>query len=173
MAHVRGLAILAAWLATAGCMTGPAPRPSDMDIDFVRGCWVQKESPGGKIEAFLRLLPDDGVLTGQMADVSTGDWITNATFAFARTGETATFEARDMPDQTEHTRIDPATLAAKFDWARAKSGGRLAAYAGGSPARNFLFAEGGGDTLTIWAVSAEPDATLVFNLFDGERDGCD
>lgn len=172
MAHVRRLIAGLALVAT-GCATGPAPMPADMDIDFVRGCWVQKEAPGGKIEAFLRLLPDGDRLTGQMADVSTGDWITSATFALARSGETATFEARDIPDQPPHTRIDPAALGAKFDWARPQAGGVLAAYGGGSPARNFLFAEGGNDRLAIWAVSAEPDATLVLKLFDGERDGCD
>lgn len=169
MAHAFKLAIAAAWLS--GCSLLPAPPPMEIDIDFVRGCWVQKESPGGKIEAFLRLLPNEDRLTGQMADVSTGDWITSATFSFARAGDTATFEARDMPDQPQHTRIDPTRLA--FDWARPQSGGQLVAYAGGTPARNFLFAEGGNDRLAIWAVSAQPDATLVFKLFDGERDGCD
>ncbi len=171
MAHVRKMLAATAMAAMSGCSLWPAPAPTDLDIDFVRGCWVQKESPGGKIEAFLRLLPDDDRLTGQMADVSTGDWITSATFAFARSGATATFEARDMPDQSEHTRIDPARLT--FDWARPQARGKLAAYAGPAPSRNFLFAEGGNDRLAIWAVSAEPDATLIFKLFDGERDGCD
>jgi hypothetical protein len=171
MAHVRRILVGGMMLAASGCTMWPLAMPADTDIDFVRGCWVQKESPGGKIEAFLRLLPDEDRLVGQMADVSTGDWITSATFAFARSGETATFEARDMPDQSEHTRFDPSALA--FDWARPQAGGKLAAYRGGAPARNFLFAEGGNDRLAIWAVSAEPDATLVFKLFDGERDGCD
>jgi hypothetical protein len=171
MAYVRSLVIAAACIGATGCSLWPWAKPGEMDIDFVRGCWVQKESPGGKIQAFLRLLPDEDRLTGQMADVSTGDWITSATFSFARSGESATFEARDMPDQPEHTRIDPTRLA--FDWARPQSGGQLVAYAGPTPSRNFLFAEGGNDRLAIWAVSAEPDATLVFKLFDGERDGCD
>lgn len=147
--------------------------PADMNIDFVRGCWMQKESPGGEVQAFLRLLPDGYSLRGQIVDVSAGDWITVATFYFARSGNSVSFDARDMPEQPAHTRIDPSRLGASFDWARAKSGGKLAAYAGPAPSRSFLFAEGGNDMLAIWAVSAEPDATLVFKLFDGERDGCD
>ena len=144
-----------------------------MDINFVRGCWVQKEAPGGKIEAFLRLLPEGENLSGQIADVATGDWITVATFAFARSGESVTFDARDMAEQPAHTRIDPSRLGASFDWARAKHGGRVAAFAGPAPSRNFLFVEGGDDRLAVWAVSAATDATLVYDLFDGERDGCD
>lgn len=147
--------------------------PAGTEVDFVRGCWVQKDAPGGQIESFLRLLPDGDSLSGQIADVSTGDWITVATFSFARAGDRVTFDARDMPELPAHTRIDPSRLAASFDWARAKHGGKLAAYAGPSPSRSFLFAEGGSDTLSIRAVSARPDATLVFTLFDGERDGCD
>lgn len=173
MSHVRRLVVAAAMLGAAGCATKPAPLPADMDIDFVRGCWVQKETPGGPIHAFLRLLPDGDSLSGHLADVSTGDWITVATFSFTRTGDRATFDARDMPELPTHTRIDPSRLGASFDWARPKFGGKLAAYAGATPSRSFLFAEGGDDTMAIWAVSAEPDATLVFTLFDGERDGCD
>ena len=173
MSHVRQLIFAAATLGAAGCVTPPAPMPADMDIDFVRGCWVQKDAPGERAQAFLRLLPDGDSLAGQIADVSTGDWITVATFSFTRAGDRVTFDARDMPELPDHTRIDPSRLSASFDWARAKHGGKLAAYAGPSPSRTFLFAEGGSDTLTIRAVSAKPDATLVFTLFDGERDGCD
>ena len=158
MSQVRRLIVAAATLGAAGCATPPAPMPTDMDIDFVRGCWVQKDAPGEQVQAFLRLLPDGDSLSGQVADVSTGDWITVAAFSFTRAGDRVTFDARDIPELPAHTRIDPS---------------RLAAYAGPSPSRTFLFAEGGGDTLTIRAVSAEPDATLVFTLFDGERDGCD
>lgn len=172
MPHVRELIVAAAVLGATGCATLPAPMPADMNIDFVRGCWVQKEAPGGTVQGFLRLLPSGDSLAGQIADVSTGDWITVATFAFTRTGDRVTFDARDMPEQPTHTRIDPSRLPG-FDWARARSGGSLAAYAGPTPSRSFLFAESGNDTLAIWAVSAEPDATLVFSLFDGERDGCD
>lgn len=177
MTPVHKLLTAAALLAATACTSAPAAKPADMDIDFIRGCWVQKESPGGKIEAFLRLLPEREAptesLTGQISDVSTNDWITNGVFHFARSGETVTFDARDMPEQAVHARIDPARLAASFDWARPKHGGRLAAFAGPAPSRNFLFAEGGGERLAIWAVSAETDATLVYTLFDGERDGCD
>ena len=92
MSHVRQLIFAAAKLCAAGCVTPPAPMPADMDIDFVRGCWVQKDAPGVRAQAFLRLLPDGDSLAGQIADVSTGDWITVATFSFSRTGERATFD---------------------------------------------------------------------------------
>lgn len=173
MSHVRQLIFAAATLCAAGCVTPPAPMPADMDIDFVRGCWVQKDAPGERAQAFLRLLPDGDSLAGQIADVSTGDWITVATFSFTRAGDRVTFDARDMPELPAHTRIDPSRLATSFDWARAKHGGKLAAYAGPTPSRSFVFAEGGNDEFKIWAVDASPEATMIFNLFDGERDGCD
>lgn len=178
MAPLRKTIVALALLATTACVTQPSTKPTDMDIDFVRGCWVQKETPGGTIQAFLRLLPDRetparNTLSGQIADVVTGDWITIAAFHFARDGETVTFDARDMPEQPPHTRIDPARLTSSFDWARPKHGGRLAAFAGPAPSRNFLFVEGGDEQLAIWAVDASPEATLVYTLFDGERDGCD
>lgn len=173
MSHVRQLIFAAATLGAAGCVTPPAPMPADMDIDFVRGCWVQKDAPREQVQAFLRLLPDGDGLSGQIADVSTGDWITVATFSFTRAGDRVTFDARDMPELPAHTRIDPSRLSASFDWARAKHGGKLAAYAGPTPSRSFVFAEGGNDKFKIWAVDASPEATMIFNLFDGERDGCD
>lgn len=177
MAPVRKFLVPIALLATASCASQPAARPADMDIDFVRGCWVQKEAPGGKIESFLRLLPDretpEESLEGQIADVVTGDWITNGVFHFSRDGETVTFDARDMPEQSPHTRIDPVRLGASFDWARPKHGGKLVAFAGPTPSRNFLFVEGWSEHLAIWAIDASPDATLIYQLFDGERDGCD
>jgi len=173
MLQVRRQVAAAAMFGAVGCAMPTAPMPADMDIEFARGCWVQKEAPGERVQAFLRLLPDGDSLSGQIADVSTGDGITVATFSFTRAGDRVTFDARDMPELPAHTRIDPSRLATSFGWARPKSGGKLAAYAGSAPSRSFLFAEGGEDTLAIRAVTAEPDATLVFTLFDGERDGCD
>jgi hypothetical protein len=172
MSGHRTIAALAL-LGVAGCAAAPAPMPADRDIDFVRGCWVQKESPGGQIEAFLRLLPEGDTLAGQLADVATGDWITGATFSFARSGTSASFETRDLVDQPPHTRIDPSALARNFDWARPQWGGELAAYAGPRPSRSFLFVEGVENRLAIRAVQSSLEATLVFTVFDGERDGCD
>ncbi len=119
------------------------------------------------------LLPDGNILSGQITDVSTGDWITVATFSFAHEGDRVRSDARDMPQPPADARIDPYRLAARFDRARMKSGGKLAAYAGPRPSRSFLFAAGEEDTLTIRAVTDAPEATLVLTLFDGERDGCD
>jgi len=49
-----------ALLLAAGC----GPEPVRHDIEFARGCWVEKIEPGGQIVAFLRLLPDrDGAAT--------------------------------------------------------------------------------------------------------------
>jgi len=173
MLHLCRLASAVLATGVAACATPALRAPSERDIDFVRGCWVQKSATGETTEAFLRLLPNGEALAGQVADVSTGDWITVATFAFARAGDSLTFDARDMPQQAPYTRTDPSRLAASFDWARAKRAGKLAAFAGPAPSRNFLFVEGGNDRLSIWAVSAEPASTLIFTLFEGERDGCD
>lgn len=174
MAHVCGMIAVAALLAAAGCTAAPTPPPPDMRIDFVRGCWVQKAAPGGQAQGFLRLLPREDRLAGQIAHVSNEEWKPDAAFSFTQSGDSADFSlSADAPLQTDFVRTNPSRLGASFNWARPRFGGDFAAYAEPTPSRKFLFAEATTDRLTIWSVNAATDATLVFELFDGERDGCD
>ena len=165
---VFGVAVLLA----AGCATAPVPPASR--IDFVRGCWVQKPAPGGEAQAFLRLLPREDRLAGQIAHVKPDSWTPDAGISFTQAGDSADFSlSADAPLQTDFKRINPLRLGASFEWARPQFGGELAAYAEPAPSRKFLFAEAGADRLAIWSVEAAADSTLIFKLFDGERDGCD
>ena len=64
-----GVALAIAGLT--GCANAPA-KPLMQDVDFVRGCWVEKDKSDGRINAFLRLLPDgaDGAdYTGHLQHV--------------------------------------------------------------------------------------------------------
>lgn len=174
MAHVCRTIAAAALLAATACAAAPTPSPPDMHIDFVRGCWVQKAGPGGQAQGFLRLLPREGRLAGQIAHVNGEDWKPDAAFSFTQSGDSADFSlSADAPLQTDFVRTNPSRLGESFDWARPRFGGDFAAYAEPAPSRKFLFAEATADRLAIWSVSAATDATLVFQLFDGERDGCD
>jgi hypothetical protein len=173
MARAFKMMAVAALLA-AGCTTAPASTPSDTRIDFVRGCWVQKPAPGGEARAFLRLLPRESRLAGQIAHVKPDSWTPDAGISFTQAGDSADFSlSADAPLQTDFSRINPSRLAASFEWARPQFGGELAAYAEAAPSRKFLFAEATADRLSIWSVDAATDSTLIFELFDGERDGCD
>ncbi|MFT3723135.1 MAG: hypothetical protein QM773_06060 [Hyphomonadaceae bacterium] len=171
MIRARGM-LAAAVLLAAGCTTATAP--VDTRIDFVRGCWVQKPTPGGEAQAFLRLLPREGRLAGQIAHVRADSWKPDAGISFTQAGDSADFSlTADAPLQTDFSRINPARLGASFEWARPQFGGELAAYAEATPSRKFLFAEASAERLAIWSVDAAADSTLIFKLFDGERDGCD
>lgn len=174
MAHACRMMAAAALLAVAGCAMASNAPPSDTGIDFVRGCWVQKPAPGGEAQAFLRLLPREGRLAGQIAHVKSDSWTPDAGISFTQAGDSADFSlSADAPLQTDFSRINPSRLAASFEWARPQFGGELAAYAEAAPSRKFLFAEATADRLSIWSVDAARDSTLIFKLFDGERDGCD
>ena len=109
--------------------------PADMDIDFVRGCWVQKDAPGGQIDsASSACLPDGDNLAGQIADVSTGDWITVADILLQRARASARRSTPATCRNCPRTRgsIHPGSPPASTGRAP-RPGGKLAAYAG--PAR--------------------------------------
>jgi hypothetical protein len=143
-----------AGLALAAC-AGPPALGVKQDVDFMRGCWVAKDAPGGRVTGFLRLLspePEADVLAGFSQTVS-GSMVRNRFgFTLARNGsqlaiaypDGSTTIYRRQPD-------DAATGGAVF---AAEGAGRV-------------ILSGGDDRIDIRPDDGGPA------LFSGERDGCD
>jgi hypothetical protein len=146
------------------CETGPGAQPgARQDIEFVRGCWVTKQMPGGPAAGFLRLLPDgvDGpAYQGRVQDVSGGTMTSKAYLSFARDGSSAstviagvkrTF-AGGAPRQA------PGRNGAVFSMTDANG-------------LHMLVVHGESEKLAIYSTAAGVDGRRM--LFEGERDGCD
>lgn len=135
--------------------------PKTQDMEFVRGCWVSKDLPGGPPTAFLRLLPDgadDPTYAGSIIDVRDGKWNPGVRFEFARDGSRAVVT---RPGNTARTYLRTENHASRpVSYASAH-----VAYADG---RNLLIVAGGDDTLMIQEGTNSP----IF-LWEFERDGCD
>ena len=159
----RNLTILlaSALLATA-CSTAPASSAGgQQDIDFVRGCWVAKDAPGGQIHAFLRLLPPspgDVVLDGEVRPVASLYADQARRFSFQRDGSSATLInlAAGTPEQT-FTRDNAAADGARQ--AIFRSASVVMRVSGDDEGLKISTTNGDGSTETIH--------------FAGERDGCD
>lgn len=63
IARTLGVSLLGASLT--GCANAPTS-PLSRDIDFVRGCWVEKNAQNQRIDALLRLLPDGSEYAGRL-----------------------------------------------------------------------------------------------------------
>lgn len=169
-------------LLAAGC--GPAPVRHD--IEFARGCWVEKVEPGGQITAFLRLLPDrDGAstLTGRLdyIDPHAGDGVSDdgrddMIYTLATDGSMLTTQvARESGYMDQRTQGGepaaewPATAIPALAEEQRQSGESLAAFREENAQWTILV--GRDDTLAIYTLA--PDGQMGTTLFDGERDGCD
>ena len=178
MRPVRLAVVAAALAAITGCAAAPIPGPSSPDIDFVRGCWVQKTAPGGRIEAFFRLLPEgaDGDkpgYSGEIQTVTAGELSdTRGGLHFSRDGSSASWwivwgGSNQNPDAVslgggshdEFQRDDQA--AARPGWYDHRA------------AFKSLYVPHG--TLVVEATAERLKVTRngVETMFDGERDGCD
>ncbi len=142
--------------ALASCASVPAA--NRQDVEFVRGCWVEKSEPGGMAMGFLRLLPDGADYAGALSRTVDGKMRDVGKLAFARdgsrltvayaSGEAVTFESRDP-------RLWPAEPN-KAEFVRYAGSEIESVGVGGAPDR---LAIGFGDGLL---------GLVVF-----ERDGCD
>jgi hypothetical protein len=160
----RVLAFAGALLGMTACETAPDPQlAARQDIEFVRGCWVAKQAPGGSVAGFLRLLPDgaDGpAYQGHVQDVSGGTTTSKAYLSFARDGSSASTEiagvkrtfAGGAPPQS------PGRKSAVFSAAEANGLHMLVVYSES-------------EKLAIYSTAAGVDGRRI--LFEGERDGCD
>lgn len=176
MRDARKIAIgLAAALTAlaAGCATGPHPSPSQ--IDFVWGCWVQKEEPGGTIQAFLRLLPDQekSRYAGSLTQIPHRG--AEVSLSFARDGDTATLGyLLGGPDENGGFKAQAQDFLRRDLTRGPRSGAdqHLAAFRS-VHTNKLLIAEGTSDRLKIaWeSTGRKPEPEDL--IFDGERDGCD
>ena len=103
-----------ATLALAGCIVPAPPRQSAVvqDVDFVRGCWVEKQEPDGPATGFLRLLPDGTDYAGTLTRRIDGEIQTVGRLAFARDGSRLTIQP-DSGDATALEARDPALWPAE------------------------------------------------------------
>jgi hypothetical protein len=149
----------AALAALAACETTEPPKAQDME--FVRGCWVSKDLPGGPPTAFLRLLPDGAsgpTYAGSIIDVRDGKWNPGVRFEFSRDGSRVVVTRPDNAAQTYlRTESHPPRPASDAS--------ARVVYTDG---RKLLIAAGGDDTLVIQEGTSSP-----VTLWEFERDGCD
>lgn len=155
------LALLASTALLAGCASSATVPTATQDVDFMRGCWVAKDLPGGPPQAFLRLLPDgaDGpAYSGSVIDVRNGQWTPGVRFEFARDGTQAIVTNPGDAPRT-YVRTEDSLRPA------ASEGAMHVVY---TDARGLLEAIGRGDTLSIREGAGSP-----VTLWPFERDGCD
>lgn len=161
------LAASAAVLAIGGCAGTPGATALQQDIDFIRGCWVSKEAPGGQIISFLRLLPPspgDVVLEGEIHPVASLYADKARRFSFARDGSTATLDYLIAGKPAETYTRDRASVSSAKD-------GYRAVYARSDRESALLVLEGSNERLKIF--TAARDSATTNDQFTGERDGCD
>jgi hypothetical protein len=170
-------AMAAITLAACQVVSDPPAERTVQDVEFLRGCWVQKDSPAGKIEAFLRLLPEGvegAALKGTIVDVREGDWTSTTSLSFSRDGNRAQLDRPQLPSVSgEFTRTMPSERASLPTWMKPSLGGDVAIYRADGERISHLIAESDGERIEIRTAGTSVDATIIVREFSGERDGCD
>lgn len=156
MRIAQGLASLLAALSLAACASAAVNVAAD-DAQFVWGCWVAKDEPGGPPVAFLRLLPDGTGYAGHLTNVRGGKWDVRARYTFARDGSQVIL-APTGGEATVFLRTQGVMAP------RPPVGAARLTYSDG---RQQLEVEGGDATLLI--VRRDGQA----HIWAFERDGCD
>ena len=155
----------------AACQTAPPIKTAVIqDVEFLRGCWVQKDAPGGRAIGFLRLLPntvDGPSYRGDVTEVSPdGNADSSGAFGFARDGSSVTLRIGDGTETTlHHGRLAEYPIAPR---------GNRAVFGGVRPDGSrapFVIAEGDGEHL--WIFFAGQSGASIGDLVSMERDGCD
>ncbi len=165
MKAVPGLSIALIALPLAGCASAPAT-PQRQDVEFVRGCWIERDARDGRINAFLRLLPDgpdgpDGAeYAGYLQFVRGTKPGPQIRIAIARDGRRASAELDgvriEFPADPAASRVQDEGLHS-ITFAGVSNGGSGA-----------ITAAGGSDKLALTVLS-----NIRRLAFEGERDGCD
>ncbi|UHQ23243.1 hypothetical protein LVB77_00585 [Lysobacter sp. 5GHs7-4] len=168
--RLHGTVLLAAALLIA------SPAGAADDIDFVRGCWATRATPGGPVDGFLRLLPDrevEGALSGHAMSAYGDPPVSRLDLMFARDGSTLglrrpipgypTMDAR-LPSHYLRLPQVGAALLPRAD------GGHVAAYRQDG-ADEWIVVKAHDERLLIQRIDG--DGRVAETYFDGERDGCD
>ncbi|MDP3738123.1 MAG: hypothetical protein Q8R02_12080 [Hyphomonadaceae bacterium] len=172
--NLAAIATAAALLGLSACVSGSepptAPKPAIVqDVEFVRGCWVRKDAPGGPALGFLRLLPkgaDGPAYEGQLHNVTDPSMPVRSDYSFRRDGSSMTFKARRSDARTYAAAPIPDAIAPPL-----AAGSKRASFAIGPAAAGWLIADGGAETLRIYTMFG--DGRVRPDWFNGERDGCD
>ena len=163
-------------LSLAACASPPQPSDGRADIDFIRGCWVDK-SLGGRLVVFLRLLPPsqgaatlEGALLLQSSDPELP--VTNPErerFVFARDGSWAKLDFGVIPDETKTNTFHRITV----DWAPDAPG--LAMFSNQESPALYLLVQADAEYISMGTTRGPAnDGSLEAHLvFQAERDGCD
>lgn len=163
-------ASLAALALLGGCATAPAETPPDMD--YVWGCWVQKQAFDGNAIVFLRLLPNDDrtAYAGELTAYARETVQPGGRASFARDGSRASFFLGDgdRGGGAGARAPEPAGWPAKKLLWRAFFTPQPAPH---DDRTEYLVAEGDKERLII-TVTDRDHADLP-PVLDLERDGCD
>lgn len=154
-------------LLAAGCAGAPATQTGGADIDFIRGCWVAKDAPGGTIISFLRLLPPEigsDRLEGEVRPVASLYADQAVRFSFARDGSAATLDHL-IEGQAPDTYVRDASAAG------GAPASPRAVYVRSGSSGDRLVVEGREEGLRIFTSGQGGGAAK--DQFKGERDGCD
>lgn len=165
--------------STQPSSTAPAFSPPDME--FARGCWVEREGDGGPVSAMLRLLPEadgSGRLVGHLQTFdANGQQVSSA----------LRIELQADGSGLDVTPENPSAWTGDAYWSEARvleaepppytaveapePGRQVAAFAWDSAAVGWTVISGLPDSLSIYRV--EPTYEMGRGLFFGQRDGCD
>jgi hypothetical protein len=171
--RIAALTCSVALLVTTGCQTG-APK---QDVEFLRGCWVAKEAPGGKVTGFLRLLPvtvDSPTYEGDVQVLMGNLMRSTMRLSFARDGSTMTMTrvggGQVLPADPTAQPVELAAAPSDAFGEELPKSKHRATYANGQPAMSGIVAESEGEDIAIYMMAGGQRAA---DLFRGERDGCD
>ncbi len=161
-------------VALTACVGAAAPS-NTQTVAFLRGCWVQKESPGGRVEAFLRLLPAGtevgAAFRGDVVDVRHGEWRSTHRLTFGADGAYMSLHRNPLPTEIGEgvlNRIAEPPQSAVLKPVEHRSTWKFPPI---DASEGWIVADGTHDTLRIYLLKAS--ATEGEVIFDGERDGCD
>lgn len=171
MKRIAGMIAVAACLTLSACATAPEDQ-APQSMDFVWGCWVQKQAFGRDTTVFLRLLPnaDRTAYEGQLTVYVDNQTQPGGRASFARDGSRATFFLREN-DRTGGSGArapEPAGWPAKKLLWRAFFTPQPAPH---DDKTEYLIAEGDKEHLIISIT--DRDGAGLLPVLDLERDGCD
>ena len=165
-----------ALLLSATLLLSAGPAAAADDIDFVRGCWATRATPGGPVDGFLRLLPDreiEGALSGHAMSAYGDPPVSRLDLMFARDGSLLglrrpipNYETLDARLLSYYLRV-PQVGAALLPRAH---GGHVAAYKLDN-SDEWIVVKAHDERLIIQRIDAA--GRVAETYFDGERDGCD
>lgn len=162
--------IMLASLALAACAGAPAPIQQG-DVSRVHGCWVEKSRQDGRVDAFLRLLPDRtgaATYTGGLSHVRGIKPSPPIAVTIARDGSRVTI----VGPGSGYGPPSESFVAARPDWAPAD--GAWLVYRTETAPTLFLLIEATGEALRIATTLGPEQGPIALSpIFEGERDGCD